>query len=71
MIPAGINHRRVCLLAGLACTGLLVAGGCGYSDHDEYFRIRSIVVQATPGDGSMIASSEGRGATSRLFQLMA
>lgn len=56
-------RKRACVLGGLACAGLLIAGGCGYSDHDEYFRIRSIVVQATPGDGSMIASNEGRGAT--------
>lgn len=57
----GTISRRTCILGGLACAGLLgIAGGCGYSSNDEYFRIRSIVVQATPGDGSMIASTDGR-----------
>lgn len=50
-----------CVLGVLACAGLLPASGCSTTDHDEYFRIRSIVVQATPGDGSMIASNGGRG----------
>jgi hypothetical protein len=48
------------LVSLAASAGLLSLTGCGYSDHDEYFNIRSIVVQAEPGDGSMIAATDGR-----------
>lgn len=57
----GTIRGRVLVLGAVAVLGGLLAGGCGYSEHDEYFRIRGIVIEPTPGDGSMIASLDHTG----------
>lgn len=55
-----IRGRLLVVGGAVVALGLLV-GGCGYSEHDEYFHIRSIVVEPTPGDGSTIASLDRSG----------
>jgi hypothetical protein len=64
-----VDPARLSRLAAAALLALL-AGGCGYSATAEYSSIRSIVVPAAPGDGSVIAAmapASGRDASARAF----
>ena len=46
----------------LACTagvggGMAIAGGCGWTARDEFYRNRSLVLAPQAGDGSQITST--------------
>lgn len=53
-------------VAGALAAGVMTAGGCGTTQHDEYFAIREIVVEPVKGDGTMIASRDDARDSARL-----
>ncbi len=63
---------EVLAVVGIAVFGTaLLCGGCGHSASAEYARIRSIVVPAQPGDGSVVASVTPWGAQPGLAKAIA
>lgn len=51
-----LSNRRFIVSLSLAGAALSLVAGCGYSASQEYTRIRSIVVPAHEGDGTVVAS---------------